>query len=352
MHFFIRVFFACVTFVFASNYAFSQLNVTAGLNKTICLGDTVKLGGTPTASGGTAPYSYSWSPAAGLSSATVANPNAVPSKNTTYKVYVIDSLGQSGVDSVRIDIFKESLAGAINDTTICISDSIQLGNSNSTNIPGVTYTWTPTTGIGNAYSPSPNCLPQTTTTYTVTINGPNCPAKTDVVTVTANKPPVVTATGTATINQGESTQVSASGATQYSWIPGPYIASPTSATTLVYPQQTTTYYVVGADANGCYDYDTITITVKPTKNVILYNTFTPNGDGVNDNFFIGNIFKYPDNKLTVYSRYGKVVYTSKPYQNNWNGKSDGEELPAATYYFVLELGDGYENVYGSVTIIR
>jgi len=66
--------------------------VNAGTNTTVCDGvTTATIGGSPTASGGLSPYTYTWSPSTGLSSATVANPIASPTINTTYTVSVRDN---------------------------------------------------------------------------------------------------------------------------------------------------------------------------------------------------------------------------------------------------------------------
>ena len=81
--------------------------------------------------------------------------------------------------------------------------------------------------------------------------------------------------------------------------------------------------------------------------LIVYSEFSPNGDGVNDNFVIGCIDNYPNNNLEIYNRWGNIVYKMNGYNNDWNGASNGraivndsEDLPEGTYYYKLELGDG------------
>jgi hypothetical protein len=68
-----------------------QLIADAGKNITTCPGGSVTIGGAPTASGGTGTYTYLWSPAAGLSNPTIANPTATPSQTTTYTLTVTDA---------------------------------------------------------------------------------------------------------------------------------------------------------------------------------------------------------------------------------------------------------------------
>lgn len=88
--------------------------------------------------------------------------------------------------------------------------------------------------------------------------------------------------------------------------------------------------------------------VQPTC-LVVYNEFSPNGDGVNDFFTIDCISRYPGNVLEVYNRWGTVVYQKRGYNNDWDGTPNGraiiqkeDELPVGTYYYVLDLGDGSE----------
>ena len=81
------------------------------------------------------------------------------------------------------------------------------------------------------------------------------------------------------------------------------------------------------------------------------NVFSPNNDGDNDTWVIGNLLNYADNDLVVVNRWGNEVFKSKSYKNNWNG----DKLAEGTYYYVLRvtLCDGTENVLkGYVMIVR
>lgn len=83
--------------------------------------------------------------------------------------------------------------------------------------------------------------------------------------------------------------------------------------------------------------------------LVVYNEFSPNGDGVNDYFKIDCISRYPSNSLQVYNRWGNIVFQTKSYKNDWDGTPNGramvqpeDQLPVGTYYYVLDLGDGSE----------
>ena len=74
----------------------------AGDNKSISAGGSVVIGGSPTASDGTSPYTYSWSPTTGLNNTTIANPTALPTSTTTYTVTVTDDNGCTDSDSMTV----------------------------------------------------------------------------------------------------------------------------------------------------------------------------------------------------------------------------------------------------------
>jgi gliding motility-associated-like protein len=80
------------------------------------------------------------------------------------------------------------------------------------------------------------------------------------------------------------------------------------------------------------------------------NGFSPNGDGINDTFVVirGIKSKYPNNKSSIYNRWGTEIYSQVGYDNSW----DAKDLPDGTYWYVLDLGDGSEVKKGFVTVMR
>ena len=77
---------------------------------------------------------------------------------------------------------------------------------------------------------------------------------------------------------------------------------------------------------------------------------------MNDTFVVPcllNVADFPRSQLIVFNRWGDEVYrTSLPYDNNWDGQYDGEDLPVGTYFYVLEFGNGAEAIHGFVVIQR
>jgi gliding motility-associated-like protein len=79
-----------------------------------------------------------------------------------------------------------------------------------------------------------------------------------------------------------------------------------------------------------------------------YNIFTPNGDGHNDVFFFKNLHFYPGAELFIFNRWGNKVFHQANYTNDW----DGGDLPAGTYFYMLDLKDGSKAIQGDVLIHR
>ena len=86
--------------------------------------------------------------------------------------------------------------------------------------------------------------------------------------------------------------------------------------------------------------------------IVVVNTFTPNGDGINDTWEIPMLRTYPNCQVSVFSRYGMVVYNSVGYSKAWDGMYKHIEVPTGTYYYIIDLKNGKGKISGSVTVIR
>ncbi|MDO6600682.1 gliding motility-associated C-terminal domain-containing protein, partial [Tenacibaculum sp. 1_MG-2023] len=117
--------------------------------------------------------------------------------------------------------------------------------------------------------------------------------------------------------------------------------------------------IIGVDQEDFVNVNnTATAETKPVC-LTVYNIFSPNGDGVNDYFKIDCLDKYPNNKLQVYGRWGRLVFKAENYDNKWTGISNGgsvvgrnKGLPDGTYMYIIDLGDGSPLKKGWLTISR
>jgi gliding motility-associated-like protein len=137
---------------------------------------------------------------------------------------------------------------------------------------------------------------------------------------------------------------------QYLWTPTNFLDNPRTATPKVTATADTRYELTVTSVNGCVVKDDVV--VKVLKSLVVPNTFTPNGDGINDTWAIEYLESYPGATVQIYNRYGQLVYSSNGYPKPWDGTINGNPLPVATYYWIINPKNGRLVVNGSVTIIR
>jgi gliding motility-associated-like protein len=84
----------------------------------------------------------------------------------------------------------------------------------------------------------------------------------------------------------------------------------------------------------------------------LVNAFTPNDDGVNDAWDIGNLSAYRNSRLTIFDGNGNEIYECSGTDCTWDGKKGGRTLPSGPYYYVISLNDGQQVYRGTVSILK
>jgi gliding motility-associated-like protein len=86
--------------------------------------------------------------------------------------------------------------------------------------------------------------------------------------------------------------------------------------------------------------------------MVVYDAFSPNGDGKNDVWNIPGIGNYPNCSVKIFNTWGIAVFTSNGYGTPWDGKYKGNDLPSGTYYYVIDPGDGSGELTGSVSLVK
>ncbi len=136
----------------------------------------------------------------------------------------------------------------------------------------------------------------------------------------------------------------------YKWTPSTGLNRDDILNPVVSPTDNTTYTITVTNAEGCSA--TAQVSVSVLKYPEVPNTFTPNGDGINDTWNIKYLDTYPGNTVEIFNRYGKKVYSCIGYSIPWDGRYNGTELPPGTYYYIIDPKNGRKTISGSVTIIR
>ena len=225
----------------------SPIEITAP-NTSICLGENTTL----TASGGS---SFTWSPATGLSSTTGNVVTASPTDTQTYTATTTDSDGCILTKSVTIIVNKPTINITLSQPAICPGGSTELTASG-----GVSYSWSPATGLSSTTGETVTASPETTTTYTVTVTDANGCSATKTITVNVNSVSMNLTTDTTRPCESGYVNVIASGADNYTWEPLENLYT-YEGYAEAYITTTTTFTVTGTNSTGCTETKSITFEV-------------------------------------------------------------------------------------------
>lgn len=113
-----------------------------------------------------------------------------------------------------------------------------------------------------------------------------------------------------------------------------------------------TYSVTVTDIVGCEMTDSTFIPTNPQSCIDPPNAFTPNGDLYNDTWFLENSYLYPDISVKIFNRWGNLLYEQNNVYEPWDGIYNGQPVPSATYYYIINLNNYHEPYKGIVTIVR
>ncbi|MFV0238189.1 MAG: T9SS type B sorting domain-containing protein, partial [Flavobacteriales bacterium] len=95
------------------------------------------------------------------------------------------------------------------------------------------------------------------------------------------------------------------------------------------------YQVKVRDANQC----SVSSSKQYIKNLNIFQTFSPNGDNINDNWDLSNLQGCPNIKVSVFDRYGRIIHNMNRNNLIWNGRVDGKPVPSNTYWFAIDFKD-------------
>ncbi len=312
----------------------------SGNQSVTCPGDTVQLSASVT--GGSPSFQYIWTsnnnnfPIPANGSSVVATINT----SSEIQLFVTDQCHTTPVQTtVSIQIIPaDPIVITLQDTNVnCPGDSITLFTSATGGALPLQYDWSILPGANNGlicFVPSVD----TTTTIELVVKDRCNNQKTDSITIQVPNYPLVNVTaGTDTsICANDSILLSGTvdggaGNFRTTWWLGADSISNTNQVRMVYPDKDTLIFVFKAvDGCGNEGNDTVNIEVIPCD-IQVTNVMTPNGDGYNDNLIFNYAQFYEQNHLVVYDRWGRKVFETENYKNDWNG----DKLHEGTYYWVL-----------------
>ncbi len=139
------------------------------------------------------------------------------------------------------------------------------------------------------------------------------------------------------------------GYVSYDWYPTQGLDDPASANPTASPAQTTTYWVTATTVSGCEETDQVTVEVVDYP---IPTAFTPNGDGLNDQWDLAFLERYPNCEVWVYNRWGESVFQSQGYATPWDGRYAGHPPTLGTYTYRIDLKNGASLIQGSVLLLK
>lgn len=220
----------------------------------ICRSDVIQLNATGTGQ-------FSWTPGGGIvSGANTPTPTVSPATTTWYYVNLNDN-GCFNRDSVQVRVVAAVSLQARADTTICQGDQVQLNAVSD----GLSYSWSPTTGLSNPNIINPIATVNATTTYTLVATVGTCRA-TDQVTINTVPYPVANAGPNLTACFNGSVQLNAThDGSSFTWTPANYLNNSNILNPVATPPRTTQYIFSSYDTRGCPKpgRDTVLVTVLP-----------------------------------------------------------------------------------------
>jgi len=147
----------------------------------------------------------------------------------------------------------------------------------------------------------------------------------------------------------------------WSWAPTSNLSCADCANPIASPTFSTLYTVIATDSNNCTSTDSILVTtICNGKNYFVPNTFSPNGDGVNDVFYPRGDNLYNIQSMTIFNRWGQMVFQRRDFPANsqsmgWDGTINGRPAPSDAYVYIIEVVCNNAQIValkGNVTLVR
>ncbi|MDB5203825.1 MAG: hypothetical protein JWQ27_3234 [Ferruginibacter sp.] len=316
-----------------------NMTLTLGADQTICVGSSITL--QPQTNPLTSVYKWrsTNAPITTLSSDIVKNPVATP---TDTAQYILNA--KWGVctreDSMIINVLHKPVAHAGKDTAICFSTYAILRGSATNTSGAVLYSWAPVADFDKADTAVAVARPDSAGlhVYTLTVRdnyGCNF-SVTDDVNVTV-QPPVPAYAGHDTIAiKSVPHQLFGSGGTSYVWSPASPLNNPFAPNPLATLTNDTKFTLVVTDIAGCIGYDTVFVKVYEGPTYYIPNTFTPNGDGLNDIFRAIPVGINKTDWFRIFNRYGELVFETNQWLKGWDGTYKGKAQPMGVYIWIIK----------------
>ncbi|MEO6403912.1 MAG: gliding motility-associated C-terminal domain-containing protein [Ferruginibacter sp.] len=344
----------CTTNTNATVILTDNMFLNSGRDTTICVGQSV------TFQPITNPQTniFKWRPNATIANDSLKNAVATPTDTTKYILHATWGACQRE-DTLIVNVLHKPVADAGFDTTICFNTFAVLRGSASNLSGGVNYTWSPAAEIllPNQRVTVVNPLGTGTHIYTLTVTdnyGCNFTV-TDAVNVTVNIPPPAYAGNDTIAIKGVSHQLFGNGGTNYLWTPLGPLDNPFAKNPKAILFNDTRFILMVTDNAGCIAFDTVFVKVYEGPTYYIPNSFTPNGDGLNDIFRAIPVGISKTDWFRIFNRYGEMVFETNQWLKGWDGTFKGKPQGNGVYIWVIKGTDKFGKpveMKGTIMLIR
>ncbi len=220
---------------------------------------------------------YTWTPAATLSSSTGSSVTASPTVTTQYTVTGTDANGCVNAANTSVTVVSNPTI-SINSASICLGQQ----TATLTAFGASSFNWVPNTGLSSSSGSSVIANPSTTTVYTITGTIGSCTA-TATTTVTVNPLPVVGVSSNSPVCVNATLNLNATGGNNYVWMgPGTFTSTQQNPSINGVSASAAGVYTVGvSDANSCVNSATVSVTVNPLPAVTANGATVCLGSAIN-----------------------------------------------------------------------
>ncbi|MCZ2298003.1 MAG: PKD domain-containing protein [Chitinophagales bacterium] len=332
-------------------------NVNAGADVTICRNQSYTLQATGA-------NTYTWyGNIQTLNNNHIANPVAKPLTTITYAVTGKSIYNCEATDSITITVQQPLKLNVIKGDTICLGQTAKITATGTEQ-----YKWYPSLYVDNINSASVNIKPAKDTLMNYMLLGwdnNNCFTDTAFVKIKTYPIPEMTVEqNDVTVNAGTSFELKSKSSpdiTQWKWTPNKYLNNPNIENPTAVAKENITYTVVARNGGNCITRNEVKVTVVCNGgNIFVPNTFSPNGDGMNDVFYPRGKGVYTIKSFRIFNRWGEMVFEKTNFQANdasaaWDGTYKGIKQPADAYVYAIEIMcDNSVSVpsKGSITLLR
>jgi gliding motility-associated-like protein len=302
----------------------------------------------PLTASGAFPLLWYTTSAGGIGSPIAPIPFTSLSGVNNYYVSQINGNCEGPRVAITVRVNRKPALGVDKDITICYGVSLNLQSLYSTS--NSISQWS----FNNVTVANPTNVTFSGTYQLISTNVASC-ADTAIVHLSVSSPVIANAGNDDNAVYNETYQLHGSGGAQYLWTPSSVLNNASIANPIAILTDDTQFILTVSDNNGCTDKDTVIIRVLQGPTFYIPNAFTPNGDGLNDNFKPTYVGIAKLDYFRVYDRYGVLIFETSDIGKAWNGFYRSTKQNTGNFVYIVKGIDknGKEKVLrGNVLLIH